>query len=86
MEPFARAVRKSSGLIELPTQTGIPSTTLIIVVVGVMDLSSKPDAFSSDRNWTSVRSWPPGNVSMTDVHVFGQGQRVAGWNHGVSDQ
>ena len=66
------------------TQIGFPSTTLIIVVVGVMDLSSKPDAFSSDRNWASERSWPPGE--HVDVHVFGRGRCVAGGNDAVNDQ
>lgn len=31
------------------TQTGFPSTTQIIVVAGVMDLSSKPGARASDE-------------------------------------
>lgn len=51
-------------------QTGLPSTTLIIVVVGVMDFSSKPDALSRDPNSASVRSWPPGKVSIVMSKSF----------------
>src|SRR5882672_9115599 len=57
-------LREPCTCVRADTQTGLPSTTLIIVVVGVMDLSSKPDAISSERNWASVRSWPPGYVSI----------------------
>jgi hypothetical protein len=50
-----------------------------------MVLSSKPDAFRSDLNWASVRSWPPGKVSMT-MSISFEGHDVAGGNHAVGDQ
>jgi hypothetical protein len=68
------------------TKTGFPSTTLIIVVVGVMDLSSKPDAFSSDRDWLLVRSWPPWKVSIVILMSLDRDGALPAENHAVSNQ
>ena len=55
----AKSIRKVTLYI------GLPSTTLITDAVGVMELSWKPASSKRNLYSSSVRSMPPGNVSIT---------------------